>query len=317
MSTQIEMTRTHCVGRFLMELPGGFRQRYGTAGGAGDVTFYFGRDENFKTVEASVLGEGVGQESFHTAVTSRVHALAEQSNYAVEGSMLVAERKLTHGAVMLRYYASQDVADSYVHELHGLVDDVHVMLKSTSFEGDSTGTEGRLTELLAAVSRVRVPERAGSGFCLGPVVIAAESDYEEASIRFLSAVRGRGPIKFEVGFDTFPQAPDEPSLVERGEANLTGLGVTPKALRKGGVQVAGMAADQWLGRFDEGGERQHGFYAETRGLAPTKTQPKLRLELLTGDQSSSGEYIGAPLDDDEAIRLWDLIVATLRPRPDA
>lgn len=83
------------------------------------------------------------------------------------------------------------------------------------------------------------------------------------------------------------------------------------------MQLAGMAAEQWLGRFDEKGASQHGFSAETTDTAPTKSRPKLRLELLTGDQSPTGEFIGAGLDDDAAIELWDRLVAALRPRPDA
>lgn len=56
--------RTRCFGRYLVDLPESFLPGYrGTS-----VTLYFGRDENFKTVDARVVDEDVTPERFVGAV---------------------------------------------------------------------------------------------------------------------------------------------------------------------------------------------------------------------------------------------------------
>lgn len=309
--------RTHCVGRFLVDLPDNFKQRYLPAADANDVTLYFGKDENFKTVDVAVISDKANPATFAAAIKQRAAALSAKTNYESNSSMLVAEEPWSQGQVLLRYYASPDVADSYAHELHALVGTAHVILRTKSFNDMGEQAEDRLKALVAQVRAVPEPSQAGPGFCLGPVVIAAESDFEEAGLRFNGADHDGGPIGFEIATNTFVQPADEPSLIARGEANLRGLGADPTLLKKGKVQLAGAAGEQWLGRFDEDGSRQHGFYAETDAKAVSRQHPKVSLKLFTGQQSGSGQALGSKLDDEAAVQLWDSIVVSMRQRPGA
>ncbi|RPE74671.1 T6SS immunity protein Tli4 family protein [Vulcaniibacterium tengchongense] len=308
----LQNMRTHCVGRFLIELPLEFRQRHSAVDSAADATFYFGHDADFKTIDVSVVGEGLDTAAFDSRVKQRAETLSVQTNYEKNASMLVAEQVWAPGQILLRYYATPDIADSFVHELHLLVDGAHVVARTKSFDAPVAPAESRLRALVPHVSRVSDPARA-NGFCLGPVAVSVDSDYEEADLRFGAGAEGQ-PLMLAIEFSTFGQANGEPSLIERGEANLAGLGVNPKALKKGALSLAGLPAEQWLGRFDEGGARQHGFYAETTGKSQSKSEPKIHLELFTGGQLADGGYAASPLDDEQAMRLWDGIITTLRRR---
>ncbi|QWF19565.1 T6SS immunity protein Tli4 family protein [Lysobacter capsici] len=309
--------RTHCAGRFLINLPETFKQRHLPVADASDVTFYFGKDENFKTVDVAVISDKASSATFAGMVRQRATALSVKTNYESNSSMLVAEQPWSQGQILLRYYASPDITDSHVHELHVLIGTAHLILRTKSFGDTFEQAEERLKTLVAQVRTVSEPSRAGPGFCLGPVVIAAESDFEESEINFDGSDEGGGPIRFEIATSTFLQPADEPSLIARGEANLKGLGAEPTTLKKGKVQLAGGAGEQWLGRFDEDGSRQHGFYAETDGKAVSKLHPKVSVKLFTGGQSGNAEKLGSKLDDEAAIQLWDSIIVSMKPRPGA
>ena len=117
------------------------------------------------------------------------------------------------------------------------------------------------------------PDANGPGFCVGNAVFALGNDYEEAEITYAGSLEGV-PVKLQVDINTFEQAPDQPALVERGEANLEGLGIRPEKLRTGSRTLAGDAGDEWLGAFTPNDKRLHAFYAETRTRSPNRNSPR-------------------------------------------
>lgn len=307
----IQKMQTHCVGRYLIDLPGDLDQRYPAGSDASDATFYFGHDADFKTVDVSVWAEGLDEKKFAASVTKRAHGIASETNYEKNAPMLMSQETWAPGEVLLRYYASPDIGSAVLHEVHVLVRGVHTVMRTKSFDGSHNSAEDRLRELLPTITPVEDSTRA-NGFCLGPVAIAVNADYEEATFRFGAGASAR-PVKLTLDLNTFRQPEDEPSLIDRGEANLAGLGVSPSVLKKGRVQLAGRQAEQWLGSFDVDGARQLGFYAESNGTMASKSEPKIHLELLAGGQAPDGRQVSSPYADADAIRLWDSVISTLRP----
>lgn len=307
--------RTHCVGRYLIDLPENFRQEHQLSDGPGDATLYFGRDKNFKTVDVTVVAQYVSPEQFQRAVDARAALIAQGTNYESKGSMLVEQKQWTPTAVLLRYYSSPDIADSYSHEVHVLVRDVHVALRAESFDGVMEPVESRLRDLLPKVKRIDDPARAGDGVCLGPVAVVSQHDFEETKIRFVQPGGKQGGIRLAVDYTTFKQPENEPSLIARGESNLQGLAVKPDVIRKGPRRLAGMAGQEWLGEFKDGAVRQLSFYAETDSRASGQPQPKVHLEFHAGGQTGDGEQTSASLSAAEAEALWDTALNTLRKIP--
>lgn len=310
--------KTYCVGRYLIELPASFRRVHLAAGGAGDATFYFGHGADFRTVDVTVLAHPVSPESFKSAVAQRAGELAAGINYETNGTMLLGNQTLEPGQVELIYHASAEIADAQVHELHLLVDDAYVAINTTAFDAAQVQTaQRRLRDMVGRIRGAADPASAGRGVCLGPVSVDAGSDYEEMQLGFRAVDHAYADIRLQISINTFLQADDEPSLIARGESNLAGLGVSWKTLRKGRRPLAGMDGEQWLGRFEEAGKHQHGFYAETNTRTPSARHPKLMLELLTGGENDYGGPMGSSLDDEQAAALWDLLLDSLRVRTSA
>ncbi|NZA28496.1 hypothetical protein H0E84_19155 [Luteimonas sp. SJ-92] len=310
--------RTHCVGRFLVDLPESFRPSHSMGGGAGEAIFYFGRDADFHTMTVTSFAQRVTSVQFDAVVAARSEELARGTNYESNTSMLSSQEAWSPTETLLSHYASVDVADAQVRELHVLVEDAHVAITTTAYDAAQLqDAEARLRDMLERVRRVGDPASAGRGLCLGAVVVDADSDYEELQLGFRAEGRAHSDVRFQISLDTFRPPDDEPTLIARGEANLAGLGVKPKTLKKGECQLAGMEGEQWLGRFEEEGRPQHGFYAETNVRSPSPRQPKLMVEMFTGGEDASGGPAASSLGDEEAIALWETIVASLRERPGA
>lgn len=304
----------HCIGRFVVDLPDSFRPEIALSEGPGDLTLYFGRDEHFRKVEVNAARQAVDPAAFVTAVDSRaaaIAAIAAKTNYVSDRSMLVERRNLAADRVLLRAFANADLDDAYVLELHALVGETHVALRA---DEEDTSTEARLLETLSRIAPRKLSSDAGRGFCLPGISVETDHDFEEARVVYRDSRLRHGDVRISFNVNTFEPPADEASLIQRGEQNLVGLGARPVTLKKGSVTLAGEPGEEWLGRFDEEGVRQHGFFAETQGRSPTRERPRLHVEMTTGGQKLDGDYIKSSLDDTQAIVLWDDTLGSLRSR---
>ncbi|WP_338509569.1 hypothetical protein VRB52_09395 [Pseudomonas trivialis] len=174
--------RTWALGRGLIDVPANWT-------GSGDVKLYYGLGADHTSVEVRVLGEGVTQERFDAALRERVERIAAIKNSEMNDiPMLVSAREETPQNVLLQYYMRKTQRQTFVHELHLLVDDVYVMLRADSFKGKIGPVENRLLKLSKEIFKV-TPDNAGAGFALGPVVIRSHHDQEIATFNFRPRLR--------------------------------------------------------------------------------------------------------------------------------
>ncbi|HEY4357757.1 MAG TPA: hypothetical protein VGN16_18540, partial [Acidobacteriaceae bacterium] len=176
-----------CIGRFVMNVPQSVALR-------GNVTLYYGLDKNFKTVEIRIEAENATPESMRTEMDARAKEIAEDKNWEAKKSMLVEYRVLDSGVIYLRKYKLMGSAGSTHHEVHMLMGTVQIELSSDSFEGLDSDPEfplepvdkvqARLFRIASQIRLTEDPEKAGPGFCLGPVVIDSDNDEEQASMGF-------------------------------------------------------------------------------------------------------------------------------------
>ncbi|MEZ0469778.1 T6SS immunity protein Tli4 family protein [Luteimonas salinilitoris] len=325
--------RTICIGRHLIGLPETFRQNYRSS----SVTLYFGHDADFETVEAQVVNDDVEPEQFASSMKQRRAEISGEINEKTQDSMLLLEEGVGENGVLIRYHKSDISNRSHIHELHLLVSGVQVFMKAESYNGVIEPVENRLKKLAASVQAVPDPKSAGAGFCLGPVVIDANNDYELAAFRFRDESRAHRDVSLDVELNTFKQDVSEPRLIRRVETNFSGLGFSPKTLRKERAEFAGMPAEEWLGSHESDGRIEHSFSIESYPASPALASPVLQLQLMTGgavpNQPTTGlppygrpsrapgagqiEEVGSSLTDDEAVGVWDRIVKSVRPRPNA
>ena len=321
--------QVQCVGRHQVSLPESFRIEH--AGSS--ATFYFGHGVEFEAVEFQVVGEGLEAEEFLRLVGARSAGIAAETNEMSAGPMLLTHEDLGDDTILLRYHRS-DISDrSHVHEVHRLIDGAHVFLRADSYKSVMAPVEARLKTLASRIGAV--PQFPGDigGFCIGSVAIEAGNDYEVATIRYRDAEARHRDVVVEVELGTLSRDDAEPRLVRRAEGNFMGLGFRPKALRKGAARLAGMPAEEWLGRERIEQRTEHVFAIESYPAAPGLATPTLQVTLGTGGMlpmgtvpalsphrrsaspdSGGGEPVTASLSDDEAIALWDAVISSIRRR---
>lgn len=322
--------QVHCVGRHQIDLPESFRIEH--AGSS--ATFYFGHGADFETVEFQVVGEGLEAGEFAQLVGVRSDEIAAETNEKTAGPMLLAHEDLGDDTVLLRYHRNEISDRSHVHEVHRLVDGAHVFLRADSYQGVMAPVEARLKALASRVGAVPQSHEGGiGGFCIGPVAIEAGNDYEVATIRYRDARLRHRDVVVEVELGTFSRDDAEPRLVRRAEGNFLGLGFRPRALRKGAARLAGMSAEEWLGRERIEKRTEHVFAIESYPDAPGLASPTIQVTLGTGGTvpprsvpslppyrrpaataAGGGEPVTASLTDDEAVALWDAVTRSLQPR---
>ncbi|OEC46489.1 T6SS immunity protein Tli4 family protein [Pseudomonas sp. AP42] len=338
--------RTWALGRGLVDLPASWT-------GGGDVKLYYGLGADHASVEVRVLGEGVSQQRFSAALQERASRIAAVKNYEMDDvSMLVSAKAQTPQSVMLQYYRRPTPRQTFVHELHLLVDDVYVMLRADSFKGNTAPVEDRLLKLSKEIFKV-TPETAGAGFALGPVVIRSHHDQEIASFDF-------SPPASDVSLSIYINAlspDDEERLHVRtpkdGQIFLAG---DYENLRARKITLAGMQAEESLIGFSDDTHRQILFVSENYRDNPSLARPGMSIRLSAGgmkgepvdpnepgdlvrwtlpqfankgyelplwQQPASPEPVNPSLTDYEAMAVWDAILKSVRirygsvvPKPD-
>ncbi|UWF51841.1 T6SS immunity protein Tli4 family protein [Pseudomonas sp. N3-W] len=347
-----EMTthmRTWALGRGLIDLPANWT-------GGGDVKLYYGLGADHSSVEVRVLGEGVTQERFDAALDERARRIAVVKNdEQQDASMLVSARLETSQKIFLQYFESTEVPDSFVHELHLLIDDAYVMLRAESYNGNTTPVEARLLKLSKEIFKV-APENAGAGFALGPIVIRSRHDQEIASFYFR-------PPASDVALNVYINAlsaDDEERLHVRTQTDTKiFLAGDYENLRAGKITLADMQAEESLIGFSDDTHRQILFVSENYRENPAMNRPSLNFRMSAGgmkadpidpnepedlvrwtlpefankgydlplwqlpDRPARAEPVNPSLTDYEAMAVWDAILKSVRirygavaPKPD-
>jgi hypothetical protein len=229
-----ENMQTHCIGRFLFDLPKGFIQ-YPDA----EVILYYGRDKNFTTVEVKVLEHGVNRAGFDAHVKKRAGEIGSKMQRELNVPMLAAQTKVGENSVLLRAFEDDSINDTFLSYLIILVDDILVQAKEKSFEGKFAPAEARLQKLATQLSKPQDPTKGGKGFCLGPLLIAADHDYE--MVKFEYDNPDLDAVSWEITSTTL--AARDGGLLSRVDSNagmLKQAGAAPDLVRRGQIPFAGM-----------------------------------------------------------------------------
>jgi hypothetical protein len=310
-----------CMGRFVMNVPQDMVL-------GGDVTLYYGLDKNFKTVDVQIESLDATLESMRSQMNATAREIEADKNWESKKSMLLDYRLVNDHMIYLRKYRGMENATSSSHELHLLFGQTQLVLKADSFEGLDPDpdfpiepveqVQARLFKIASQIRTVDDHEKAGPGFCLGPVVIDSDNDEELASVYWMTSEYPDLFISIYSKALT-PEGTDKP-LLER--ASKIPPNYDFSALRKRDITIAGMTGQEWLGRTtDQYDNLMLYFRAESMRPNPALVRPAMAIELETGGQltrgQDAGKYVASSLTPREAMALWDAIVSSIRVRPDA
>ena len=327
MSTIPSERQTHCLGRYLIDLPEGFGQ---LSGNWGDIQLYYGLDKNFERVYASVHPESFAPEQFEARVAQRLQELRETINTETKAPMLLhAERLPNANAVLLRRMSDKHYDSALKSEVHVLVGNRYVEYEQESY--DKKSEFGQLnyrnidpapaeTRLKMIASKLRPQSAHGPGFCFQGVIFDVGQDDEVASFKFRSAtVRD---LWLKIHYHAVKGQPRE-GLFERNTKYVPDwLRAQVTTLRKRHRDIAGMNAEEILDSVGSRKLTQHVFYIETRTDKRSIARPRMTISLETGAAVYDGNQEIRPegastLSDDQVIELWDPMIDSIRLRPGA
>jgi Tle cognate immunity protein 4 C-terminal domain len=313
--------KTVCMGRFVMDIPRDMKV-------LGRVELYYGLDESFKTVDVEIESLDSTVEAMRTKASAEAEKIKGYQNWESKGAMLLDYRVIDDRTIYLRQYAGLESSSGSKHALRVLVGKTQLRLSAASYEGvpeagryDPGGkvetpeqVANRLLKVARQIRSYEDAEKAGSGFCLGPVVIDSDQDEEQAD--FYYGMNKNPDLSLRIlNRALTPDRPDE-QLAQRvriadGRSDM-------HVLRNRDTTLGGMQAHEALVRItDEHDNMKLAFVAESIRAKPALSRPHLVVNFGTGGQLSSGEYVGSSLTPNEGIGLWDAIVKSIRLRPDA
>jgi Tle cognate immunity protein 4 C-terminal domain/Tle cognate immunity protein 4 N-terminal domain len=339
-------TATHCIGRYLMDLPTDMNKVTGSLSNR----FYYGLDKDFKTVEFKVLDGDYTFEQFKAAVEERRKELATKTNEDLKIPLLLKAftepTKLYGTVVFLRYLEDESNSFSSIKtEVHHRVGNRYVLLTVESYIPQSVRAKGALPDgyiaykdidPLPAEERLRRisqnlrgysdASKAGEGFCVNGVVFDNKTmgyDEEKMSERIGSTGKDSLVISVDMGGAT---GNDKETLFERLEKRerdgLVHFALSNPTnfrwhtLRKRELEIEGMKFQEWLeeteedtnmgGGVVEKGQRSWKFILES----VRNPKSSLHKPAIRLELSAQNDFALAQI-----LPVWDAAVKSLRLSP--
>ncbi|MGY0652783.1 T6SS immunity protein Tli4 family protein [Luteimonas sp. A537] len=305
MSGTMDGTRTHCLGRYLVGLP---------ADGSISAKYIYGGGE-------ITTKRGVTHESFAEILNARESVL-RSVDHRSDGKLFVERVDFYPTQVLLRSWSSPSSRELQLNELFVQDQSTRVMF---SRKGES-GAQYRdravdLQGTIASAIRYRAPTEIPTtpGFCIDSGLIARSNLNKE---EFTASIRLKAYPSVTVTLMSYVTGrPDEELLKRIGRIppGYEEAASRMKSLRRDDRNIGPVTGQELLVRGDAEGKRSYEFLWEAQGRANSLEFPFMSLELSTTDQTDEdGEIIDAPFKtDEEALRVWDAILDTLRLRPGA
>ncbi len=308
-------TRTHCVGRFLIDLPVGFEQTQGS-----DADLVYGLGKDFRSVKVQVLRSEGSQPSLDSLVKKRSAELSSQDHLkSASKSMLALLRRVKESAVLIRSYDSPDMLNYFKAELFAEKGGAVGVFKDEVHKNERPeDIEERLLQVAERTSFVPAVSQASRGTCLGPLLMDAGQDGEILMVSFRAK---RWPdVLIQIDMNSM-LAKSDGGLLNRWDRNavvLNKLDFQSSTLRRGKVTVGGMPGEELLSKGKDRGHVVRSFTAESLLLKPaTFSTPSLAISMNMGGQLDSSESRDASWADDEALAIWGAIIKSIRLRPSA
>lgn len=322
--------KTVCVGRFMMDVPQNVKVN-------GNVKLFYGLGRDSNTVDVSIESADSSVAAMRAAMDAEAQKIdKDDKNWETKKSMLLDYRVVDDHTIYLRQQDSLESAAGSKHELHLLVGKTRLLLTATSYEGLDAADRmepdekvetpeqvtTRLFQIAHGIRAIDTSDKVGPGYCLGPVVIDSNQDEEQGST-YMSLDRNPD---FEVTVYNKGLTPDQPDDLLSGRAKAAAGYPQIHEFRNRDITMGGMKAHEWLAQITDHDHDDIAmliFAAESMRPNPALVRPYMNITLETGGQlvrgpkSDLGKYVNSSLAPKEAMGLWDAMIPSIRPRPDA
>jgi len=316
-NTELPKMRTHCIGRYQIDLPEEFTKTAGSY-----VTLYFGLDKNFDTVEIQNPRERGETPSLERLVgAEKTELVANEHFESPSKNKLAAAKELGRDSVLVVAYNDSRSVDSLKLVQYAQRGEAIAKFANRKYsDRDDSRPLGHFEGELERISRntryAATPEQAGRSSCLGTLAIDDKQDGEVYSVSFLS--EKHPDIVISINMNSLTEKGDGGLLarVSGKVALLRALDFSSSTLRKGKRKIAGRPGEELLDEGKQEGKVQRYFVAETLVTEPSSLdRPVIAINMSMGGQDrKTGAYVDPSLSEKEALIWWDSIVDSIRLR---
>ncbi|HWW05252.1 T6SS immunity protein Tli4 family protein [Collimonas sp.] len=301
-------TKTYCVGRFLVDAP-----KEAEINGQG-YEFMFGRIESERS--------GVDAKGFTALMEKRE---ADIKSGALEGKYQLT-KTLTPLPNSRLFVASRTLfrSTAYAIDTHRLDGGILFSMKQDSFGPEKIDSVvDRLQKNLLAHLRARQSNEIPTepGFCIKDGFIADDgskdqAEYGQIGFRFKAwpdvlivfTTRENGEKLDDTLLERYAKSP-----IHTEYADVIGR---IKTFRKGDRKVGSLAGEEIVQAYPtDAGYFIHQFAWDSPGQPNAAFSPNVHVEMFTGQGHAGERTVRPSLTDDQAIKLFDSVVNSIRLRP--
>jgi len=294
---------THCVGRFLVDLP--------------ETARYTGGRFSHAYTEIEV--EPKTLDAFHKEV---IHAEREMEGlkHGDSSPLLVDVLRPTDDSSVLAHWKHETSIQAIVDGYRWLNGKRYRFRRVVTGRKIQEGTRW-MTDFITRVRPLDGTIPTARGFCIpGAIILDDENAYPESAV-FYFEFDDKRDITLDINTDVNEGAPPE-SLLSRKPGVFSALGILGavfgglRTISEGDRNIGNMAGQQWLITApNDRGHRGHLFTWETPGAKQEILLPQVRIDLESAKYGQGVEPGPASLNDKEMLKLWDRILDTFRLRP--
>ncbi len=293
---------TFCLGRFLIDVPAG--------------AYLYGADYKYDFAQIE-MPKAMTKESFEKEIEDKEFKL-KSIKHLIDQSLLKIELRPDPTSRIFAFWEKESTTIMINLEGYRWINGVRFLIAD---KAGATKQEIAVNAMRDYLPRLRpradteIPS--DPGYCFQGGFIANERwKNEEVNISFRLPQHPDATLL--VWFYTLAAARRDKPLLERvsGAAGILGRLMTHvHVLRQGDREIGGFKGQEYLTAGpNSGGLPAQMFKWETEGEG-TLRAPAMRIELQTGRRDDDGNPRATSLSNEEALKLWDSIVSTLRVRP--
>lgn len=297
--------RTHCFGRFLVDLP----------------------PQTKITQTYKIWGDKIERLPDTPRTVARKVSLLEDKlkneRNKNKDSMLVRRIEHANGSTSLLSWYSPNSMRGMLLNSYLIAKPADTVFQnqgevSPSKEQSAISEADKLASNIRSRVNTEIPK--ASGFCIDGGVIEG-SEYRSESFSVDASFPGHPNAQLEIFAST---GAEENRLLERVggflRTEVLGTAAGLKTLRKRKRDVGPIDAEEYLVAATGNGQRVYSFAWESQGKDDSLSEPNIGVNLGVLEQSVVSDrepYRPAFKSDEEALELWDAIIASIRLRPGA
>lgn len=296
--------RTHCVGRFLIDLPP-------------DAEYVGGQ---FEYGFAKIERRAMDQSQFLKEVDAFEKHLRETKHKS--GTSLLLKRDVLDENRRVLGYWDRDDQDVAV-DLSGYrwINGQRYLARSGADPERLDGAAMRLRTILTNLQPMQSNAPTTKGFCIDFAMIADDGSSKNENLNMRFRLKSHPDIVVDLATNRNSDRPPE-ALLSRKPSVFSGLGLLGATLggvrniREGDRKIGDHPGQEWLLKApNDQGQQAHLFTWEAPGLHRDPLHPQIRIDLQSGNSDGGLDPIPISMTDQQMLEVWDKILNSLRLRP--